>query len=210
MLNKCGAVGGIKFDRGNQTTWRKLLQCHLVHQKFHMTWPGAKPGSPLWQWLIHDITNILDIVHIHRILGWGYENRKMVLAWRYVQRWISVLVTFNFWVLQLESEWVGDMIIRSYSLLTVLAIFDIFSISGVSFPYIFRLSLHWQIFLFLRLVATDLTESRSSLIQNLPANNQITNVTDPKHMNSNNTVVTSIYSWFWDQWIWCQLRKILM
>jgi hypothetical protein len=26
-----------------------LPQCHLVHRKSHMTWPGIKPGSPRWE-----------------------------------------------------------------------------------------------------------------------------------------------------------------
>jgi hypothetical protein len=33
----CGAIGGMKIDRVNQSTWRRLAQCHFVHHKSHMT-----------------------------------------------------------------------------------------------------------------------------------------------------------------------------
>jgi hypothetical protein len=35
--DECGAVCGIKIDRGNLSTLRKTAQYHFVHHKFHMT-----------------------------------------------------------------------------------------------------------------------------------------------------------------------------
>jgi hypothetical protein len=26
-----------------------LQQCHFVHDKFHMTWPGLEPGPQRWE-----------------------------------------------------------------------------------------------------------------------------------------------------------------
>jgi hypothetical protein len=33
----CGAIGGMKIGRGNQSTRRKPNPCHFVHHKSHMT-----------------------------------------------------------------------------------------------------------------------------------------------------------------------------
>jgi hypothetical protein len=31
-----------------------LSQCHFLHQKFHITWPGIEPGPPWWDSLFTD------------------------------------------------------------------------------------------------------------------------------------------------------------
>jgi hypothetical protein len=40
-----GEFGGIKIDRGNRRTRRKLV-AHFVHHKSHLTKPGLEPGPP--------------------------------------------------------------------------------------------------------------------------------------------------------------------
>jgi hypothetical protein len=38
------------IDRGKpKNSERNLSQCHLVHQKSHMDWPGLEPGPPRWE-----------------------------------------------------------------------------------------------------------------------------------------------------------------
>jgi hypothetical protein len=26
-----------------------LSQCHFIHHKYHMNWPGIEPGPPQWE-----------------------------------------------------------------------------------------------------------------------------------------------------------------
>jgi hypothetical protein len=40
--DECGAVGGMRIDRGNRNIRRNPAQCHFVHHKSHMTYPGIK------------------------------------------------------------------------------------------------------------------------------------------------------------------------
>jgi hypothetical protein len=44
--DKCGAIGGMRIGRGNRSTRRKPAQCHFVHHKSHMTWPGLQLQPP--------------------------------------------------------------------------------------------------------------------------------------------------------------------
>jgi hypothetical protein len=43
------AFCGIKINRGTEVLGENLPQCHLVHHKSHMSWPGLEPGSPRWE-----------------------------------------------------------------------------------------------------------------------------------------------------------------
>jgi hypothetical protein len=45
----CGAIGGMKFGRGNSSTRRKPASVSLVHHKPHMSWTRLEPEPPRWK-----------------------------------------------------------------------------------------------------------------------------------------------------------------
>jgi hypothetical protein len=45
----CGAIGGLKIERGTEVLGENLPQRLFVHHEFHMTIRGFKPGLPLWE-----------------------------------------------------------------------------------------------------------------------------------------------------------------
>jgi hypothetical protein len=36
----------MKIDKAAEVPGKSLPQCHFVHHKSHMTWPGTEPGLP--------------------------------------------------------------------------------------------------------------------------------------------------------------------
>jgi hypothetical protein len=39
-----------EIDRGKpKYSGKNLSQCHFVHRKSHMDWPGIEPGPPQWE-----------------------------------------------------------------------------------------------------------------------------------------------------------------
>jgi hypothetical protein len=42
------SAGGMILTRIKpKYSYKNLSQCHFVHHKFHMKWPGIEPGPPL-------------------------------------------------------------------------------------------------------------------------------------------------------------------
>jgi hypothetical protein len=39
-----------EIDRGKpKYSGKNLSQCHFVHHKYHMDWPGIEPEPPRWE-----------------------------------------------------------------------------------------------------------------------------------------------------------------
>jgi hypothetical protein len=49
ITDEYGSFCGMRIGRGNWSALRKHTQCHSVHHKCHMTWPGIKTRPPLWE-----------------------------------------------------------------------------------------------------------------------------------------------------------------
>jgi hypothetical protein len=49
VIDEYGAMVEWYICRGNRSTRRKPGQCHFVHHKSHMNWPGREPGPPRWE-----------------------------------------------------------------------------------------------------------------------------------------------------------------
>jgi hypothetical protein len=39
----------MRIGRETEMLGENLPQCHFVHHKSHMSWPGLEPGPPLWE-----------------------------------------------------------------------------------------------------------------------------------------------------------------
>jgi hypothetical protein len=39
----------MRIDKETEELEENLPQCHFVHHKSHMTWPGLEPGPPRWE-----------------------------------------------------------------------------------------------------------------------------------------------------------------
>jgi hypothetical protein len=45
MITWCGAVDGMRVDREIEILGENVPQCHFVHHKSHMTYPGIESGT---------------------------------------------------------------------------------------------------------------------------------------------------------------------
>jgi hypothetical protein len=75
--NEYGMIGGT-FARGNQSTRRKPVPCHIVHHKFHMSIPGLKPGRPWWEAGDKIMALYIPII---TFLDSGRENKRFCTEW---------------------------------------------------------------------------------------------------------------------------------
>jgi hypothetical protein len=46
IINACDALSEMRIGKGNQTQYTEKSQCHFIHYKSHLIWPGIEPGPP--------------------------------------------------------------------------------------------------------------------------------------------------------------------
>jgi hypothetical protein len=46
---ECETFDRMRIGRETELLAENLPQCHFVHDKSHMTWPGLEPGQPRWE-----------------------------------------------------------------------------------------------------------------------------------------------------------------
>jgi hypothetical protein len=68
IVDKCGAVDRMRIGRGTEVLGENLPQCHFVHHKSYMTWPGLEPGPPRSQDGLYSFINLIGRLLFDRIL----------------------------------------------------------------------------------------------------------------------------------------------
>jgi hypothetical protein len=51
----------VKIGRGTEVLGGNLSQCHFVHQKSYMTWPGSNPGRRGEKTAINPLSSVMPL-----------------------------------------------------------------------------------------------------------------------------------------------------